>query len=282
MKRCPTCNKTYTDRNLSFCIEDGTPLVPVNTAADETTVVSPSSGDSASHLPPTVPAPSDWQGPVYQPPRSYVPPGSGQKRKIWPWVVGIVGVLIIGLIGLGVFAAILIPRIIREAENRNSRVENVNANDESSAEADRETNLNANSNNANENTGSNDEAGSPPSDPDQVLADLTDLENEWTVANINADKKKLERILADDYVGTSADGSKQTKAEYINTIQRDTSIKHWDFEDLKVNLNGDRASLTGVIRLVVGDNQLAYRFTDKFVWREGRWQAISSSVSPIK
>ena len=24
MKRCPTCNKTFTDQNLSFCIEDGT------------------------------------------------------------------------------------------------------------------------------------------------------------------------------------------------------------------------------------------------------------------
>jgi len=47
-----------------------------------------------------------------------------------------------------------------------------------------------------------------------VLQDLTDLEHEWTVANINADKKKLDRILADDYVGASADGTPQGKAEY--------------------------------------------------------------------
>ena len=41
----------------------------------------------------------------------------------------------------------------------------------------------------------------PPADRDQVMAQLQDLENEWTVANLNADKKKLDRILADDYVG---------------------------------------------------------------------------------
>ena len=26
MKRCPTCNRTYTDLSLNFCLEDGTPL----------------------------------------------------------------------------------------------------------------------------------------------------------------------------------------------------------------------------------------------------------------
>ena len=26
MKRCPTCNRTYTDPSLNFCLEDGTPL----------------------------------------------------------------------------------------------------------------------------------------------------------------------------------------------------------------------------------------------------------------
>src|SRR5215212_2739006 len=26
MKRCPSCNRTYTDLSLNFCLEDGTPL----------------------------------------------------------------------------------------------------------------------------------------------------------------------------------------------------------------------------------------------------------------
>ena len=112
--------------------------------------------------------------------------------------------------------------------------------------------------------------------------DLTDLEHEWTVANINADKKKLDRILADDYVGISGDGKTQGKAEYLRTIERDTTIQKWDFEDLKVSLIGDRATLSGIIRLQLRDREVAYRFTDKFVWRDGRWQATRSEVAPLE
>jgi ketosteroid isomerase-like protein len=105
------------------------------------------------------------------------------------------------------------------------------------------------------------------------------------VANINADKKKLNRILADDYVGIN-EGRAQGKAQYLKTIEPDTAIQHWEFENLKVSLNGDRASLMGVLRLDIkdedgNDQQLSFRFTDKFVWRDGRWQATGSEVEPM-
>jgi hypothetical protein len=45
---------------------------------------------------------------------------------------------------------------------------------------------------------------------------------------------------------------------------------------------GDRASLDGVIRLQLPDQEAAFRFTDKFVWRDGRWQAVGSEISRIK
>jgi hypothetical protein len=114
-----------------------------------------------------------------------------------------------------------------------------------------------------------------------VLADLTNLENEWTVANINADKKKLNRILADDYVGTSEDKA-QGKADYLRTITRDDRIQKWEFNNLKVSLKGDRATLTGILRLKLTDGDDAYQFVDKFVWRDGRWQATSSEVTQVK
>ena len=118
-----------------------------------------------------------------------------------------------------------------------------------------------------------DDSTPPPTDREAVLAELKNLEDEWTVANINADKNKLNRILADDYVGIT-EGRAQGKAEYLKTIERDTSIRHWEFSNLKVTLNGDRASLTGRIKLDVKDEndqdrQLTFEFTDKFVWRDG-------------
>jgi hypothetical protein len=122
----------------------------------------------------------------------------------------------------------------------------------------------------------------PPTSNEQVLAQLTELEHEWTVANLNADKKKLDRILGDDYVGNNNEGRPQGKADYIKTIERDTSVQKWDFENLKLSLRGDRATLTGTVRLVIDNRDVAYYFTDKFVWRNGRWQATGSEVKLVQ
>jgi uncharacterized protein DUF4440 len=279
MKRCPTCNKTFTDRNLSFCIDDGTPLVEIADSTDETTVVSPQSGKGAGRSDEAAYVPRDWQK-DYQPPGSFEPPG--QKRRVWPWVVAIVGALLIGIVGLGVAFAFLMPRMLRASRNGNSS--NVNISQQNS-----NTNFNAippesnsNRSDVNENDKVDENAPTAPTDSNQVLADLTSIEHEWTVANINADKKKLAWILADDYVGTAGDGRTQGKAEYLKTIERDSSIEKWEFEDLKVVLRGDRATLNGRIRLQVAGDEAVYRFVDKFVWRDGRWQAVGSEVAAEK
>jgi hypothetical protein len=131
--------------------------------------------------------------------------------------------------------------------------------------------------NANSNT--SEDVDTPfPTDHEQVLGQLTNIEQEWTVANINADKKKLDRILADDFVGQNDNDPPQTKADTLRTIQRDSSIEKWEFSNLKLNLMGDRATLTGIITYFLPDRSVSLDFTDKFVWRDGRWQATGSVV----
>jgi ketosteroid isomerase-like protein len=294
VKRCPTCNRTITDQNLSFCTDDGTPLVSVEGADDEATILMPSAGERQADSAGRSGAPEHRNVPAYQPPGSYVPPSyAGQsKRKAWPWVLGILVIVFVIFAGLGIAAAIMIPRIMRASSNTKSSNLNSNLgqrNDSNPNFNGGDSNLNSNSAAANENTNDNsaEDTTSAPANEDEVLQSLTDLEHEWTVANINADKKKLDRILADDYVGTSADGKPQGKAEYLRTATRDEAIQRWEFEDLKLSLKGDRATLRGIIRLEVknqqGENQnLAFHFTDKFVWRDGRWQATGSEVSPVK
>jgi hypothetical protein len=249
MKRCSTCNRTYTDPNLSFCIDDGTPLTTVD-ADDDATVVTPRGTEN------------DWNARAYQPPGTYVPPGGVVKRRrAWPWVVGLLGAFILGILAIGIAAAFLVPRMMRRLEQPPARVENANSNT-----AESNTNATENINTP------------PPADHDQVLAQLTELENEWTVANINADKKKLDRILADDYVG-HPNGELQSKSSYLRSIQRDTSIQKWEFSDLKLNLTGDRATLSGTVTLFERDGKRVLDFIDKFVWRDGRWQATGSEVN---
>ena len=235
MKRCPTCDRTYTDPSLTFCVEDGTPL-KAEEPADESTVVSP-----------------------YRPPGSYVPPrsaGPGRRRRVWPWMLGVLGAFALGAAVLVIAAAVLVPRLTKPVE-RNTPAANTETRDTTQPQ------------NADV---------PPPTNQDEVLAQLTDIENEWTAANLNADKKKLARILADDYVGPDAGGGLLGKAEYIDTIERDTRIEKWEFSNLKVQLAGNRAMLTGEIKYLIEGQDVEYKFIDKFVWRDGRWQATGSEI----
>ena len=254
MKRCSTCNRTYTDPNLSFCIDDGTPLTTVE-AEDESTVVRPHGNEN-----------DNWNAVAYKPPSAYVPPGSGvrPRRRVWPWVVGIGAAFLVGILAISAVALILAPRLMRSREN--PRVVPIHD----------PNNSNARNSNSNERVDA-----PPPTNHEQVLAQLTDLENEWTVANINADKKKLDRILADDYVGQAPgeEGGLEAKADYIRRVDRDTDTEKWDFSDLKLTLSGDRATLSGIITYFSRDGSVVSAdFTDKFVWRDGRWQATGAEL----
>jgi uncharacterized protein DUF4440 len=254
MKRCSTCNRTFTDPNLRFCIEDGTPLTDVEPDEDATVVTPRNTQDS-------------WKATAYQPP-SYVPPG-GQVRKrgrAWPWVAGLLGAFILGILVIAIAAAMLVPRIARRVEQAKS---NANRPAENSNTAPP----------ANSNTNSTENVDAPaPTDHEQVLTQLKDIENEWTIANLNADKKKLDQILADDFVGQGEEGEPQSKADYIREIQRNTQVDKWEFSDLKLLLAGERATLTGKITYYVGDRKPTFEFMDKFVWRDGRWQATGAEI----
>lgn len=257
MKRCSTCNRTYTDPNLSFCIDDGTPLTTV-ADDDDATVVTPRGNEN------------DWNAAAYQPPRSYVPPGGGEvkRRRAWPWVVGILSAFLLGILAIAIAAAFLAPRIIRRLDN-----EAIHSTEPGNS------NTNSNSNTSEVNVNSTEDVNAPPpTDHDQVLAQLKDIEIDWTIANLNADKKKLDRILADDFV-TDADGQLVSKADYIRNIQRDSSVDKWEFKDLKLTMNGDRVTLSGTITYFMNDQTTrVYEFVDKYVWRDGRWQATAAGL----
>jgi len=256
MKRCSTCNRTYDDPNLSFCIDDGTPLTPVE-MDDDITVVRPRNTEE-----------NDWNAAAYQPPGSYVPPGTSgtqpKRRRAWPWVLGIAGAFILGIIALSVAGAIFAMR-----SQRNARVA-TNSNHAENSNVATESNPNSNAN--------EDLDTPPPTDHQQVLGQLTNIEQEWTVANLNADKKKLDRILADDFVGQDEHDQPQSKADYIRTIERDKDVDKWEFSDLKLSLVGDRATLSGIITYFLDERSVSLDFTDKFVWRDGRWQATSAVI----
>jgi hypothetical protein len=178
---------------------------------------------------------------------------------VWPWVAG--GVLLLFFFVMVIVAVILIPQIVKKSQNSNRVVIDVPTPEPSETSSPK-----------------SDESPSPaevPTDEDVVQTQLTDLEKRWTQANIDGDKAALEQILADEYSGGDPSHNKR---QYIDELKPDTAVKSWELEDLSVDLEGDRATMTGYLKQVTTAGNEVYSFTDEFVWRDGRWQATGAEI----
>jgi len=253
MKRCPTCKRAFEDDSLTYCLDDGSPLVSETRPDSDATLVSPSP-PVAAPLPPT-------QFARYEPAVSSL--GTTPKRRVWPWVVG--GLLVFFFFVIAIVAVIAIPQILKKSQNSNRVVINVPTPEPSETSSPK-----------------SEESPSPteaPTDEGVVETQLTDLEKRCTQANIDGDKTALEEILADEYSGGDP---AHNKRQYIDELQPDTAVKSWALEDLSVDLNGDRATVTGYLKQVTTDGNQVFSFTDEFVWRDGRWQATGSRTVRVK
>ncbi len=112
------------------------------------------------------------------------------------------------------------------------------------------------------------------------------VEHEWTQAYLNHDLAALENILADDYTFGTADGSFKTRGVVLEEFRVDTmkyeSIMQYN---LKARVYGNTAVVTGeeIVKGSDGGKEISShtRFTDVFVKREERWQAVASHESTI-
>ncbi|MFZ0064126.1 MAG: hypothetical protein WAL47_18995 [Pyrinomonadaceae bacterium] len=164
MKRCPSCNRTYTDLALNFCLEDGTPLLSnagPRPAAPTDRYASPR---NTNEPPPTEiyrpGSPLMNQVPEMTPPRaaphwSATPQTYPVKKSntVW-WIVG--GLAIIGVFGVGVIVVILaLASIDTNQNNANANSNSVVLNNDRSTSNTSPDNNNLNANSTTSNTNSN-------------------------------------------------------------------------------------------------------------------------------
>src|ERR1041384_5821767 len=151
MKRCPQCNRTYSDDALSFCLDDGSPLVIAAAPSSfdpGATVQYPQGRDTSPQ--PTIAYPGaapSMPPPPAAPPQQWspMPPPAPQKRSVWPWLLGIGAVLL--FMGIGVVILIFAIASITNDNNNNGNNSNRIAN--------RNTNRNVNSTGTNANDNAN-------------------------------------------------------------------------------------------------------------------------------
>jgi len=157
MKRCPNCNRSYTDASLNFCLEDGTPLVAEAPPDSNATIRYPPARDTAEPPPTEIYRPDSPlinqtpTAPAYQPQnQQWTPTPSPVPEKksnaVW-WILG--GLLAFGVIGIGLVVGVIAWASMNATNTNNSnvtnRIDNRNANVVVNTNAP-PANINANSN----------------------------------------------------------------------------------------------------------------------------------------
>lgn len=113
------------------------------------------------------------------------------------------------------------------------------------------------------------------------------LENEISDAISKKEISILERILTDDYHLISANGDSEDKFGLLDDIHQDRAGTFGQPENMRVQVNGDRATLIGERdeSVPAGKNKVQtarVRFTDSFVRRAGEWFLAQTKEAPAR
>jgi len=122
--------------------------------------------------------------------------------------------------------------------------------------------------------------------PGAVEKELTDLENRWAEAIAKGDVTALERLYADEYMAIDPAGATLTKEQDIANVKSGNfKLASFKIDELKVRVHGEVAVVTSrntIKGTYMGkDASGAYRGTDVFVKRGGRWQVLTTQATAV-
>ncbi len=119
-----------------------------------------------------------------------------------------------------------------------------------------------------------------------VEQQLKQTEDDWAKAIKDKEAATLRRIIAEDWVGTDDKGKVSNREQAISqlTANPDVIESNENF-DMQVRVYGNTAVVIGGARERGTRNGTAYtdtyRWTDVFVKRGGRWQAVVSQFAKV-
>ena len=96
---------------------------------------------------------------------------------------------------------------------------------------------------------------------------VEDLEEQWRVAQLNADTGLMDKLLSDDYVGISMTGQVNTKSQQLDRLRaRTLSLTRIDLSDVKVKLVGKLAAIVTSRADVVGSTADGVPMTGEYLY----------------
>ena len=116
-------------------------------------------------------------------------------------------------------------------------------------------------------------------------AKLIQIENDICRAYV-ADFPYLDRLMTDDYLFISEDGSVRTKAQELMDLKSGVlKVTQLTAEEMKVRIHGTTAVVTGVYGVKSTtdgkDTSGRFSFTDVFVEQGGTWRWLSTHASKV-
>jgi len=131
-------------------------------------------------------------------------------------------------------------------------------------------------------------SGMPRSERHESRHEIDQLEETWKDAILKRNVQAMDKLLAEDYIAITANGSLQSKEQTLENLKTGSlQFKAIDFSDRKVRfyrqtaLVTSRAEINGNTR--DGDATGSYRFTRVYV-RDGHgdWKIVSFEASRIR
>lgn len=255
MRRCPSCQRTYDDEK-TFCMVEGAKLLPVAPVEDEPQPTMFASSPPVVSNPPVrkeaytevIPA-AGWSAEAVSQPPSNLPFAQTIEAQSKPPGMGlkIVGGLLLLALGLGLGYAVA-SLMAKRSGNQPGAASSSSAQNDSS-----------------------------------VLSELKALEDQMTDASIKGDKATLERMLAEDYNATGADGKFYNRTQTIYSTEPMPSVTSWSVDDARLLSRSETsATLSAVITFRSADGMERQRVTDTFMKRNGQWQLIASQSTLLK
>lgn len=125
-------------------------------------------------------------------------------------------------------------------------------------------------------------AGACPAGQAKDGSALVENEQAWAKALEQRDTAALDCLLAAEFEDAGPDGGLQDRGKTLAAAAKHRPVHH-DLTEMHAYVNGDFGYIRGLATAVdaQGKVQARVRFTDIYVYRDGRWQAVAAHESML-
>jgi ketosteroid isomerase-like protein len=131
-------------------------------------------------------------------------------------------------------------------------------------------------------------AASPAAGDDSIAPRIKELESRWEASLLSHDSSAIEKIVAEDFIGTSSSGKTGDKNTLLAEAKRDTNTYTSAVSsEMTVRMFGPSVAVVTGIAKETGKTKAGktfthtYRFTDTWVERNGEWQCVAAHAMAL-